>query len=246
MIAQELLLFENSGSDDLESLVDSQFSMARFSLRVPYRDPLSYVPFLDLMKERFRQELGSEVEIRATGFLAVMSQTIRAVISSMATSYVLALAIITPLMIFLIGSLRAGLASMIPNLAPIIITLGIMGWTGIVMDVFALMIGGIAIGLAVDDTIHYMHNFQRYFAQYGNVRRANSETLRTTGQALLVTSVVLTAGFCALTFAEMNNLFNFGLLTAITIANAFLIDILVSPALMALAYGGVGKAKARP
>ena len=57
---------------------------------------------------------------------------------------------------------------------------------------------------------------------------------------------MLTAGFCDLTFAEMNNLFNFGLLTAITIANAFLIDILVSPALMALAYGGVGKAKARP
>ena len=125
---------------------------------------------------------------------------------------------------------------MIPNLAPIIITLGIMGWTGIVMDVFTLMLGGIAIGLAVDDTIHYMYNFRRSFLKGGDIQAANRETLRTTGRALFVTSVVLSFGFFIFIFAEMNNLYYFGLLTGITIANAFLIDILVSPALMSLAY----------
>ena len=111
-----------------------------------------------------------------------------------------------------------------------------MGWAGIIIDGFTLMIGGIAIGLAVDDTIHYMHNFQRYFRNYGDVRRANAETLRTTGHALLVTSMVLSAGFYIFTFAELNNIYYFGLLTSITIANAFLIDLLVSPALMALTH----------
>ena len=107
------------------------------------------------------------------------------------------------------------------------------------------MIGGIAIGLAVDDTIHYFHNFRRYYVESGDVRRASAETLRTTGVALLVTSVVLTAGFTIFAFAEMNNVFHFGLLTAFTVANAFLIDILVSPALMALAYGGASQERVR-
>jgi predicted RND superfamily exporter protein len=160
----------------------------------------------------------------------------------MTRSYILALVIITPLMMLLIGSWRTGLVSMVPNLAPIIITLGIMGWTGIILDAFTLMIGGIAIGLAVDDTIHYMHNFRRAFLRHGDVRLANAETLRTTGHALLVTSIVLSSGFFIFTFAEMNNLYYFGLLTSITIANAFLIDILVSPALMALIHRGAAKA----
>ncbi|MCS5636803.1 MAG: MMPL family transporter, partial [Myxococcota bacterium] len=85
--------------------------------------------------------------------------------------------------------------------------------------------------------IHYMHNFRRYFLSGRNVHQASSETLRTTGRALLITSVVLSAGFFIFTFGEMNNLYYFGLLTSITIMNAFLVDMLVSPALMALVYG---------
>jgi hypothetical protein len=236
LIAQELLLFENSGADDLGTLVDSQFQIARMSIRVPYMDPLLYSPYIEKTVERFKNKLGPGVEVSGTGFLPVMSMTINSVIVSMTRSYILALLIITPLMIMFIGSVRIGLVSMIPNLAPIIITLGIMGWTGIVVDAFTLMIGGIAIGLAVDDTIHYMHNFRRNFLQTGDVRRSSAETLRTTGHALLVTSVVLSAGFFIFIFAEMNNLYYFGLLTSLTIANAFLIDILVSPALMALTH----------
>lgn len=237
LIAQELLLFENTGSDEIERLVDSQFSMTRFSVRVPYVDPTRYKPFNDSTVTRFQEALGPDVDIRATGFLAVMSRTASALLESMIRSYMLALIIITPLMILLIGSLRTGLASMVPNLTPILITLGLMGWYGLVIDAFTMMIGGIAIGLAVDDTIHYMHNFRRYFGQYGDVRRANSETLRTTGRALLITSIVLSSGFFIFVFAGMENLVRFGLLTSFTIASAFLIDILVSPALMSLAYG---------
>ncbi len=236
LIAQEILLFENSGADDLERLVDSQFQMARVSIRVPYLDPVLYVNYIEETIKLFEDRFGPAVFVQATGFLPVMSMTINALIASMTQSYILALLIITPLMILLIGSLRIGLVSMIPNLTPIIITLGIMGWWGIVIDGFTLMIGGIAIGLAVDDTIHYMHNFRRSFLRNGDIRLANEETLRTTGHALLVTSMVLSAGFYIFTFAEMNNIYYFGLLTSITIANAFLIDLLVSPALMALTH----------
>jgi len=129
---------------------------------------------------------------------------------------------------------RIGLVAMIPNLTPIILTLGLMGWTGIPIDAFTMLIGSIAIGLAVDDTIHFMHNFRRYFEASGDVRQAVHETMTSTGQALLYTSLVLSAGFFIYMFATMHNLFYFGLLTGLTIILAFLADIILAPALMML------------
>ncbi len=84
----------------------------------------------------------------------------------------------------------------------------------------------------MDDTIHFMHNFRRYFAQSGNVDYAVSETLSSTGQAMLYTSLVLSTGFFLYLFATMDNLFYFGLLTGFTIIVAFLACVIMGPALM--------------
>ena len=144
------------------------------------------------------------------------------------------LLIVCWMMVLLIGSLRIGLTSMIPNLAPILLALGLMGWAGIPLDTFTLMVGSIAIGLAVDDTIHFLHNFRRYYARSGDVPEAVRATLASTGQALLFTSLVLSSGFFLYMLASMNNLFYFGLLTGFTIIVAFLADLILAPALMAL------------
>jgi predicted RND superfamily exporter protein len=138
------------------------------------------------------------------------------------------------LMIMLLGSIRLGLVSMIPNLAPILITLGIMGWLGIPLELFTLLIGSIALGLAVDDTVHFMHNFRRYYERDCDAAAAVRDTLSTTGEALLFTSVVLASGFFIYMFATMTNLFYFGLLTGITIILAFLADAMLAPALMVI------------
>jgi predicted RND superfamily exporter protein len=137
-------------------------------------------------------------------------------------------------MVFLIGRLRIGLLSMIPNLTPIVIMLGIMGIFSFPMDVFAMMVGSIAIGLAVDDTIHFMHNFRRYYEQKGDPVWAVHETLQTTGRAMLVTTVVLSIGFFIFMFASMQNIFNFGVLTGVTIIMALLADYFLAPALMVI------------
>jgi predicted RND superfamily exporter protein len=128
---------------------------------------------------------------------------------------------------------------MLPNLSPIALTLGLMGWMGVHIDMFTMMIGSIAIGLVVDDTIHFMHGFRRYYARSGganggDARLAIRQTLESTGQALLFTSIVLTLGFSVFVLSEMQNLFYFGAFTAFAIAAAFMFDILVSPALMVL------------
>ena len=234
LASQELLLFENTGSDDLEDVVDSQFQLARFTLKMPYADPLQYNSFIHEVTNEFHEIFDDDVQVVVTGFMGMMGQTMLRVMTGLARSYGLALAIITPLMILLIGNLRGGLISMVPNLTPIIITLGIMGWVGITIDMFTMMIGSIAIGLAVDDTIHFIHGFRRDFAACGDARLAVKKTLETTGRALLVTSIVLASGFLVFVFSDMQNLRYFGALTSFTIISAFIIDILVTPALIVL------------
>ncbi len=234
LIAQELLLFENSGTDDLEDFVDPQFQVARFTMKVPFIDAIEYSPFYDAIDRDFRGIVGDEVGITVTGLMTVLGKTMTAVIHTLAKSYIVAFLVITPLMVILIGRLWIGLLSMIPNLAPILLTLGIMGWVGLRLDLFTLLIGSIAIGIAVDDTIHFMHNFRRYYESSGDVQSAVRQTLSSTGQAMLFTSLVLATGFFLYTLASMENLFFFGLLTGFTIIMAFLADVFLAPALLAL------------
>ncbi|MGM0594734.1 MAG: efflux RND transporter permease subunit [Pseudomonadota bacterium] len=232
LIAQEFLLFENSGSDDLEDFVDSQFSKTRFTVKMPWADAILYKDFLTDIEQRFERTLGDDVNVTTTGMNALLSRTMSATIFSMAQSYLIAAGVITVMMILLIGSLRIGLVSMIPNLTPIILTLGLMGWFGLPLDLFTMLIGSIAIGLAVDDTIHFMHNYRRYHHETGDVKEAVRKTLLTTGRAMLVTTVVLSLGFFLYMGANLSNLVNFGLLTGFTIIIALLADFFLAPALM--------------
>jgi predicted RND superfamily exporter protein len=232
LIAQELILFENSGSDDLEDVVDTTFEVGRFTIRVPMVDALHYPPFGEEVSRLFEEVLPGDVVAQQTGMMMVMGRTFVATIETMFRSYTIALLVITPLMMLLLGSFRLGLIAMIPNLFPIVLTLGLMGWTGQPLEMFSLLIGSVALGLAVDDTIHFMHGFRRRYARTGSVEQSVRETLQTTGQALLFTSVVLAFGFLIYVFSDLNNLTRFGAFTAFSIAMAFFADVLLAPALM--------------
>lgn len=241
LIPQEFLLFENSGSDDLEDFVDSRFQLARITIKVPWRDSLSYVPFINEIEHRFTaafaglDKAGKPVTVSTTGIMSLFARILRATMYSAAQSYGIALVVISIMMILLIGNLRLGLIAMIPNLGPILMVMGIMGWFSIPLDMFTMMVASIAIGLAVDDTIHFIYNFKRYYLETGNVREAVGRTLHTAGRAMLTTSIVLSIGFFIFMFASMNNVFNFGVLIGMSIILALLADFFVAPALMALA-----------
>ena len=211
-----------------------RFAYRHAWVKIPFRDAEQYPPLFDDIERGVERILGEGFEVQMTGLGTIAGRMLSAVMRTMARSYLIALLVITPLMILLIGSLRIGLMSMIPNLAPILLALGLMGWAGIPLDTFTLMVGSIAIGLAVDDTIHFLHNFRRYYARSGDVPGAVRETLASTGQALLFTSLVLSSGFFLYMLASMNNLFYFGLLTGFTIIAAFLADLILARALMAL------------
>jgi len=234
LIAQELLLFESSSPDDLQEWVDPQFRTARISLRAPFVDAMLYRPFIDEVEVGMRRILGEEIEIEMTGFMPVLAGVLSTLLVSMGRSYVFALLVITPMMIVLLRSIKLGLLSMIPNLIPVIFTLGLMGFLDIRLDASTMLIGAMVIGLAVDDTIHFTHKFRIYYNELGDSRAAIRETLSTTGAALLFTSLVLASGFGVLTLATMVNTRSFGLMAALATPVAFMADVLVAPALMTL------------
>ncbi len=242
LIAQELLLFENSGSDDLEDVVDSQFSKLRVAMKLPWVDAVKYEEIIERVRGAFEETLGESARITVTGVTPLMGRAFSASIESSAKSYVIAFGAITVMMIVLIGSFRVGIVSMIPNVLPILFAMAIMRPTGMQLDMFTMLVGSIALGLAVDDTIHFVHNFRRYHQQTGDPREAVRLTLTTTGRAMLTTSIVLSIGFLVYMFAYMTNMVNFGLLVGTAIIVALLADFFLAPALMVL-MAGRGKTK---
>jgi predicted RND superfamily exporter protein len=232
LLAQEFLLFEGSGSSALRERVDSEFRRTRVTLKVPWADAIDYPDFLDELESTYGAILPAETRFGVTGVMALFGRVSSSLLTTMTRSYLIALAVITPLMILFLGSFRRGVFSMIPNLAPILLTLGVMGWLGIPLDITSLMVGGIIIGLAVDDTIHFMHRFNRVYARTGDPRKAIRETLQATGRAMLFTSVVLASGFFVFGLAHMENISTFGLLAGMATLLAFLADVTLAPAMM--------------
>ena len=232
LIAQELLLFENSGSDDLEDFVDSSFSKARITVKLPYIDAMDYVNLLKEINTKIDENFKGKAEVIVTGISNLLARIMGAAISSSAISYLIALVLITIMMLILIGNIKVGLISMIPNISPILIMTTVMVIFDMPLDMFTMLIGAIAIGLAVDDTVHFMYNFRKYELKYNDVDKAVRLTLLTTGRAMVVTTIVLSFGFFVFMFATMSNIFNFGLLTGIAIIIAVLADFFLVPAIM--------------
>lgn len=230
LIAQEFLLFENSGSDDLADYTDKQFKKAHFFLKLPYLDAVYYGKFFEKVRQHF-ENMFPDTKIVLTGIFKIYIQTFASTLISMTRSYLFSMISISILMLLFLG-MRYGLLSLIPNLFPIIFSLGLMGWLNLPMNFSTMMMACIAIGLAVDDTIHFMNTFRKYYEKIGDVERAIHMTFQTTGRAVLMTSIVLTLGFMVFMMATLSNFFDFGLLTAVAIFMALLSDFFITPSIL--------------
>ncbi|MDA3909263.1 MAG: efflux RND transporter permease subunit, partial [Sulfurimonas sp.] len=234
LIPQEFLLFENSGSDDLEDVVDSSFSKARLTLKLPWMEAGKYEALSQELTSLMKEELGDEIEITITGMVPLFLRTLVAAMDTMGTSYLTAFLLITIMMIILLGSIKIGLVSMIPNVLPVVMSLGFMKMVGMPLDMFTMLVGAIIIGLSVDDTVHFFHNYKKYQKQGLSVKEAVEETMLGTGRAMVATTIVLALGFFVYMFASLSNLINFGILTGGAIIVALISDIILAPALLKL------------
>ncbi|MEA1891771.1 MAG: efflux RND transporter permease subunit [Campylobacterota bacterium] len=234
LIPQEFLLFENSGSDDLEDLVDSSFSKARITFKLPWMEAGEYEELSQELTTLMKSELSSDVEIIITGMVPLFQRTLSAAMSSMATSYITAFVLIAIMMMILLGSIKIGLISMVPNILPVIMTLGFMSIVNMPLDMFTMLVGAIVIGLSVDDTVHFFHNFARYHHEGYSTKESVEKTMIGTGRALIATTIVLSLGFYVYIFASLTNLINFGILTGGAITIALFSNIILGPALLTL------------
>ncbi len=231
LVSQELLLFENSGSDDLEDVVDSQFSKARITIKLPWQDAIHSTKVLAYVTREAKKTFTQD-RVETTGMTPLLVNTFSQAIHSSIVSYIIAGIGITLMMMLILGSFRLGLLSMVPNITPIIMGLLVMYIRDIPLDMFTLLIGSIAIGLAVDDTIHFMHNFKRYYMESGDSTKAIEQTFFTTGKAMVITSLVLSLGFFAYLAANMISVQNFGMITGSVILFALFADLMLAPALI--------------
>jgi len=129
------------------------------------------------------------------------------------------------------GSLKIGLIAMVPNLLSTATVLGVMGWLGIPLDLMTITIAAIAMGIAVDDTIHYVHRYREEIggdAPQEAVRRSHGSV----GYAVLYTSLIIIIGFSLLSFSDFVPSVYFGLFTGLAMLMALLGDLIILPALL--------------
>jgi len=129
-------------------------------------------------------------------------------------------------------SVYIGGLSMIPNVIPIFLTLGLMGWLMIDLDTSTTMISSVAIGIAIDDTVHFITRYFREIADGRNVENAIEKTIQNTGRPIMFTSLVIGSGFIVLLAASFIPTRSFGILTAFTMFSALVADLFVLPVVL--------------
>lgn len=233
LAAQLYLLLE--GEDDFDSSVQDDYSVARITARVSLskaNELTARVPVIEAkIREKFDQ---GKVHVKPTGFVKLMGDMETYLISSQIRSFLIAFAVITAMMMLLLRSPRLGLFSMIPNLLPVLMGIGFMSAVGIELDPGTVMIGGIALGLVVDDTVHFLVRLRRRELQGESVPVAIRHAMTDAGRPIIITSVVLSAGFSILGLGSFAPNVYFGLVSALIIVLALLCDVLVMPAALLL------------
>ncbi len=169
---------------------------------------------------------------RVTGESVLLHRAADAMVSGQIKSLALAMGLIFLIMCLLFLSVKAGLIAMVSNAVPILLNFGLMGWLGIPFNSGTCLIATIALGVAVDDTIHFMVRCQRCLHSENNQQRALTLTIRREGRPIVITSAALAAGFVTLVFSPFIPTAHFGALAALIMIYALLTDLFLNPALM--------------
>lgn len=230
-------LFENQGPEELKRLATIDMAKAVMIIRVLWLDALEYTPLSEHIHRGIEEHLEGLADVRPTGQVYNLISVAGRLLWDLMRSFGFALIVITIMMVILLREVKLGLIAMVPNLLPIVFILGAMGAMGIPLDINNLMVASISIGIAVDDTIHFLHQFRSHFRAHGDVDAAISHAFSHSGRAIAATSAILVAGFLVFLFASVYNVQRFGSLVAMTVVFAISVDLIVAPALLRTFYG---------
>jgi len=230
LIGDYLYMFSNlRRSDQLSSLITDDYSTARVTARLNATGAGEQVELLEDLGKYVDQHLDSKLTYRITGEAGRIAKQIQSVINSLLSSLGLTLVVIALLMFWMLKSLKMTLFVMVPNILPVIMTLGIMGAVGIKLNFATIMITSIAVGIAVDDTIHFLVRYIREIKDGLEPGRAVENTILHSGRAIVLTSVIIASGCSIFALSEFAPSRHFGLLMAFAMIAALLTDLFVLP-----------------
>jgi predicted RND superfamily exporter protein len=176
----------------------------RFSVRVIDSDPeLKRAELLEEIRNHLIDEMGFQPEqVHLTGMLVLYNNMLQSLFSSQIKTLGVVFLAILAMFIVLFRSVKMAVLAIIPNILAATTILGIMGLAGIPLDIMTITIAAITIGIAVDDTIHYVHRFQEEYWQDENYWYAIMRSHNSIGRAMYYTSIIITAGFSILALSN--------------------------------------------
>lgn len=228
-----LLLSHSAGTADTftSSCVSDDGRAVRLSLLVNQMSSNDFVRIRERVDEAIAT-LPSSCTATTTGIVSRLVDAQLSLTRAQVRGFAVAFGLVSLLLFVGLRSWRRALVAAPPNLFPILTALGLMGWLRIPLDAATVMIAGVALGIAVDDTVHYLEAFRRSSEAAPSRPDACRMAWRATVPAMAATTAMAFAGFFALTRSAFVPLAYFGLLTGVAMAGALISDLLLLPALL--------------
>jgi hypothetical protein len=234
LIAQYLLVYEMSGGDGIRDYLSMDYARATLELRCKMKSTNRLEGIVKQIDAALDDEPLEASTFSVTGMGALWLKFVEYITWSQIQGALLALTVVSLMMIVVFRSVKIGLISMIPSVTPVVLVLGGMGWVGMSLDYYRLLIAPVAIGIAVDDTIHLMTRYYHEFSKLGDYKKALYASMDGVGRALFITTAILVLGFLVNIFSVMDGQQSFGVLLALVIALALVANFFLMPALVLL------------
>lgn len=230
---QVWIWMENASSG--QTLVKSADSLStlRISSRMHVRGSATLSKQLVQVRNLIEKYLPGE-EVTVTGMTSMLVKTSDYVISTQIKSFTLAFIVVVIILFVLSGRILLGVLLIGTNVLPVVCGLGLMGWMGVPLDISTVMIASIALGIVVDDSIHFVYNYRTTLPADGAVSEKIQTTLNVVGLPIFATTVILATGFAVIGMSEFVPTSYFGIFSCIIIILAGATDILLLPALLHL------------
>ena len=230
MTAQYLLLY---GGDEVTNFIDSEYKWARLSARIAEHSSMKLKLYIEDLNEYISSNLNdSGLNIKITGKTYLVNKLVKNIVDSQVKSLSLAFLIIFGVLFLVFRSFSIGLISIIPNSLPIVFNLGLMGLAGIPLNTATAIIAAVAIGIAVDDTIHFLNQYQHERKKGSSTDKAAIAAIENKGVPMMTTSLILIGGFGLLVLSSFVPTAQFGFLCSVIMLFAVTSDLVILPALL--------------
>lgn len=233
-IAQLLLLHEMINPKGLERYVRADERVLRIALRLGMTGSRAHKAMLVRLEAEMATRFADLHSAHVTGGAYLLARMADYVLETQLRSFSLALLIISIVLVILARTRRLALAAVLANIVPIAVALGTMGWLGIFLEVSNVLVATVAMGIVVDDTIHFVYRFRKLRDEGESEADAIVLTLSGAGRALVFTTLVLVANFALYGLSSLQNIRDFGLLAAVVFTVALVCDVALIPALLLL------------